>query len=178
MSSVIGRSQLKHLDEWNGMRRKNAEVLSAKLEEIPGVKPPEVAEGGEHVYHQYPMTYCAEEMDGLSREVYMAALQAEGVSVSAYVKKPIYLRKRYQEQDYFSGGGLPWSLGKREIKYQEGDCPVAEKRCAEEEMNIGSTGWYEDCSELMDQVSTAFRKLAENVGTLKEREEELLEKGK
>ena len=98
------------------------------------------------------------------------------MSVGAYVGKPIHLRKRYQEREYFWGGGLPWSLGKREVKYQERDCPVAEKRCAEEEMNIGSTGWYEDCTELMDQVGAAFRKLAENVGTLKEKEEELLGK--
>ncbi len=44
---------------------------------------------------------------------YPSALKAEGVPVTTYVKTPIYLRKRYQERDYFWGGGLPWSLGKR-----------------------------------------------------------------
>lgn len=173
ISSVIARSQLKHLDEWNAERRRNADYLSEKLSEIPGVAPPDVAEGGEHVYHMYSMTYEPEEMDGLSREVYVKALAEEGVGVSAYVKEPIYLRRRYQEREYFSGNGLPWSLGKREVKYAAGDCPVAERRCAEQEMNLGSTAWYEDCTELMDQIATAFRKVAENVGTLKEREGEL-----
>ena len=102
----------------------------------------------------------------------MQALQAEGVPVSAYVRTPIYLRRRYQEREYFWGGGLPWSLGKREVVYREGDCPVAEYRCARTEMQIHSVSWYVDCGKLVDQYAAAFRKLAENVGELKRRAEE------
>ena len=36
-----------------------------------------------------------------------------------------------------------------------------------EEMNLGSSGWYEDCTELMDQIAAAFRKVAGNVEALK-----------
>ena len=167
ISSVIARAQLKSLDAWNGMRRRNADYLSRKLSEIPGVKPPVVHDEGEHVYHMYPMTYCPEEMDDIPRDVYLGALKAEGVPVGAYVGTPIHLRKRYQERDYFWGGGLPWSLGNREVVYREGDCPVAEDRCARTEMNLGSCGWYEDCTDLMDQYAAAFRKVAENIGELK-----------
>ena len=167
ISSVIARVQLNHLDRWNALRRRNADRLSAHLAEIPGVKPPVTCEGGEHVYHMYPLSYCPEEIDGLSREVYMQALQAEGVPVGAYVRTPIHLRRRYQERDYFWGGGLPWSLGKREIAYRKGACPVAEDRCPRTEMNMNSSSWYEDCAELMDQYAAAFRKLAENIGELK-----------
>ena len=177
LSSVIARAQLKHLDAWNGMRRQNADHLSQQLAEIPGVKPPAVLPGGEHVYHMYPMTYCPEDLDGLPREVYTKALEAEGVSVGAYVGTPIHLRKRYQERDYFWGGGLPWSLGKREVVYREGDCPVAEERCAQTEMNLGSTAWYEDCTGLMDQIATAFRKVATNIGELKNSQERILSEG-
>ena len=173
ISSVIARSQLKHLDDWNDQRRKNAESLSEKLAEIPGVKPPTVYEGGEHVYHMYPLTYCPEDFDGLPRSVYMKALEAEGVGVSAYVRTPIHVRKRYQEREYFWGQGLPWSLGKRDIVYQEGDCPVAEHRCANTEMNLGSTPWYEDCTELIDQTAAAFRKVAQNIGELKDSQERI-----
>jgi len=167
ITSVIARTQLKHLDAWNAVRRENADHLSQHLAEIPGVKPPVVHEGGDHVYHLYPMSYCAAEMGGVPRELYIEALQAEGVPVTAYVRTPIYLRRRYQEREYFWGGGLPWRLGKRDITYKKGDCPVAEARCAEEEMHIGSVGWYLDCTVLVDQYASAFRKLAENVGELK-----------
>lgn len=176
ISSVIARVQLKNLDTWNDSRRKNAEYLSKQLAEIPGVKPPAVNPEGRHVYHMYPMTYCPEELDDLPRDIFMKALQAEGVSASAYVRTPIYLRKRYQEREYFWGQGLPWSLGKREIIYKKGDCPVAEDRCERTEMNIGSTGWYEDCEDLMDQYATAFRKLAQNIGALKEHADQILAK--
>ena len=167
ITSVIARSELKRLDGWNAMRRQNADALSRQLAEIPGAQPPVIHEGGEHVYHLYPMTYCAEEMDGLPREVYMDALRAEGVPVTAYVRTPIYLRRRYQEREYFWGGGLPWSLGKREVVYRAGDCPVAEHRCAETEMHMGGMAWYVDCAELMDQYGEAFRKVARNIGELK-----------
>jgi len=169
LSSVIARAQLVHLDAWNAVRRANAEVLTRQLAEIPGVKPPVVYEGGEHTYHLYPMTYCADELDGLSREVYMAALKAEGVPVTTYVETPIYLRKRYQERDYFWGGGLPWSLGKREVVYREGDCPVAEHRCAHTEMHMGAASWYVDCSALMNEYAEAFRKVAANATALRGR---------
>ena len=69
---------------------------------------------------------------------------------------------------------MPWSLGKREVKYHKGDCPVAEKRCAEDELDMGGSGWYEDCAELMDQYAAAFRKVAENVGALKDKEEQII----
>ena len=174
ISSVIARAQLKHLDHWNEMRRSNSDRLSTQLADIPGVIPPAVAPGGEHVYHMYPMTYRSDELDGLSREAYMAALKAEGVGIGTYVSKPIHLRKRYQEREYFWGGGLPWSLGTREVKYRQGDCPVAEKRCAEQELSMGGSGWYEDCADLMDQYAAAFRKVADNVGVLKEKEEQII----
>jgi hypothetical protein len=96
------------------------------------------------------------------------------VGIGVYVKTPIYLRKRYRERDYFWGGGLPWSLGKRDIVYQKGDCPVAEHRCAHTEMNLGSTGWYEDCTDLMNQIAAAFRKVAQNIGELKDSQERIL----
>lgn len=169
LSSVIARAQLKHLDAWNAVRRRNAEALTEQLSRIPGVKPPVAYEGGEHTYHLYPMTYCADELDGLPREVYMAALAAEGVPITTYVKTPIYLRKRYQERDYFWGGGLPWSLGKRDVVYREGDCPVAEYRCAHTEMHMGAASWYVDCGTLMDEYAAAFRKVTDNLETLQAR---------
>ena len=159
LSSVIARVQLKFLDSWNKKRRQNADRLSQQLAEIPGIKPPTVLPGGEHVYHMYPMTYCSEELDGLPREIFMNALKAEGVSVGTYIGIPIYLRKRYQERDYFWGKGLPWSLGKRKVVYKKGDCPVAES-LADKVLTLPP--YIEPKTGFLDQYIAAFRKVTLN----------------
>ena len=40
-------------------------------------------------------------------------------------------------------------------------------------MNLGSTPWYEDCTELIDQTAAAFRKVAQNIGELKDSQERI-----
>jgi perosamine synthetase len=44
MSAALARSQLRRLDFWNANARRNAEVISRRLSELPGVTPPIVPE--------------------------------------------------------------------------------------------------------------------------------------
>ena len=50
LHAAIGRVQLTKVDGWTKQRQANATFLTANLE---GVGTPKVAEGAEHVYHQY-----------------------------------------------------------------------------------------------------------------------------
>lgn len=50
INAAIGRTQLKHLDEWTKKRQANAKFLDENLE---GVVVPPVAPDAVHVYHQY-----------------------------------------------------------------------------------------------------------------------------
>ncbi|MDJ0316230.1 DegT/DnrJ/EryC1/StrS family aminotransferase [Arthrobacter antibioticus] len=50
LHAAIGRVQLKKVMDWTRQRQANAAFLSANLE---GVGTPKVADGAEHVYHQY-----------------------------------------------------------------------------------------------------------------------------
>jgi len=173
LAAVIANVQLRYLDQWNAERRRNAEYLSRGLSEIPGLEPPHVAPDCEHVYHLYSPTFAAHEVEGVSRERYVEALAAEGVPISTgYVKTPIYLRPRHQEHAYFYGKGCPWScrFARRVVEYRRGDCPVAERRCDEQELLMGSTPWLGDQTALMDQYLDAFHKVAENLDALREAE--------
>ncbi len=167
LAAVIARSQLKHLDEWNEMRRRNAEYLSTLLSKIPGVEPPFVAPHCEHVYHQYSPSYFGEQLKGLPRERFIRALQAEGVPIWTYVNVPLHLRRRFQERKFY-GKGCPFDCphAGRRVEYREGDCPVAEERCKKRELNMGSTSWFVDLRPLMEQYAAAFQKVAENVDEL------------
>ncbi len=171
LSCVMALAGLPHLEEWNGWRRANAERLSEGLDDIPGIDPVRVREGCTHVYHMYCPTYRAEELGGLPRERFMEAAVAEGVGVGAYVKVPIHLRPMHLDHEFYFGRGCPWTCHpqRREITYAEGDCPVAEKRCAEEELSIGGIGGYiEDQGPLIDQMIEGIRKVAEHADELME----------
>lgn len=171
VSCMICGVQLRHLDEWNAQRRANAEFLSAGLREIPGIEPPHVAPDCEHVYHIYSPTFASEQVEGVSRETFVKALQAEGVPIGlGYVRNPIHLRRILQERNYFYGKGCPWTCrhAARQVEYRQGDCPVAEDRCARTELVIGgSTAWLGDQRPMMKQYLDAFAKVAENLDELR-----------
>ncbi|MDR6866306.1 dTDP-4-amino-4,6-dideoxygalactose transaminase [Microbacterium resistens] len=77
--AAIGRVQLTKVDAWTKTRQRNAAFLDANLR---GVIVPPVADGAEHVYHQYTIR-VTEDRDG-----FVAALKAEH-NVGAGVYYPI-----------------------------------------------------------------------------------------
>ena len=166
LAAVIAGVQLDSLDEWNAERRSNCEYLSAGLEAIPGIDPPTVRDDCEHGYHGYSPTFRPEEVPGVPRHTFVEALAAEGVPISAgYVGTPIYLRPVHQDRAYYFGHGLPWSgrFVDREVSYDEGDCPVTERRCAEHELHLGiGPNAIGDQTALFDQYLAAFRKVVEH----------------
>jgi hypothetical protein len=111
--------------------------------------------------HMIPVRYRAGDLHGLPREVYREAVRAEGVNLGSYVRVPIHLRPRLQER-YFYGRGCPWTCrpGHPEIVYRPGDCPVAERFCAEEELTLYSTPLCDADDALIDQLAAAFAKVA------------------
>jgi dTDP-4-amino-4,6-dideoxygalactose transaminase len=66
--------------------------LSAHLKEIPGIQPARLPENSRAVWHLYPFGYNAEHFNGLARDNFLKALNAEGISCSG----------GYHEQ-YFDG---------------------------------------------------------------------------
>ncbi len=71
MCAAIGRQQLQRLPEWNSRRRANAEFLTSNL---VGVASPSVADGAQHVFHQYTVRVV-----GHDRDRFMEELKARGV---------------------------------------------------------------------------------------------------
>jgi len=163
LAAVMALGQLKYLDERTVIRNENTERFTTALSDLPGVEMPWIRPQTEPSFHLLPMKYKADQLGGLPRTAFMAALNAEGVGVGAYVKTPIHLRPAHREHRFY-GKGCPWDcpLGVGGYVYKEGDCPVAERRCAEEELDIYWSCAGRECSEWMDQVVAAFRKVVEN----------------
>jgi len=161
LSAAIARVQLKHLEERLAHRQANFEYLSEKLSDIPGIRPTYVAPECGHAVHMVPLTYKADELNGTSVEKFRNALALEGLETTSYVGTPIHLRPRFQER-LFWGKGCPWECGHadRSVEYKEGDCPEAEKRCNGEELILSSVGLHVPCTDYLDQIADAFKKVA------------------
>ncbi len=89
MQAVILLSQLERVKADTGKRIENARYLDSRLKDIPGIVPYKLEKGATRaVYHLYPFRYQKEHFDGLSRDQFRAALNAEGIpNYSAYGKQ-------------------------------------------------------------------------------------------
>jgi dTDP-4-amino-4,6-dideoxygalactose transaminase len=104
--------------EW---RRRNAQFLTSQLKGTPGISPPHVKKTYKHVYHMYTCLFDEREV-GISRDLFLRALRAEGIPAIAYVSHanfyfveggeavispPMYRRSFFKDMDYY-GKGCPF----------------------------------------------------------------------
>lgn len=81
LHAAIGRVQLRRLEAWTDVRRRNARHLDQLLENV--VVPP-VADGVRHVYHQYTIRVPSD------RDGFAAALADRGVGSGVYYPTPVH----------------------------------------------------------------------------------------
>jgi perosamine synthetase len=83
IQAAILMSQLKRLEADTKRRHENAEYLTQRLKDIPGIVPhrlyPEVTQAA---YHLYPFRYKKEHFNHVSRRDFLRALSAEGIPCS------------------------------------------------------------------------------------------------
>jgi dTDP-4-amino-4,6-dideoxygalactose transaminase len=111
IQAAILRVKLRHLSNWQRARQANAAEYTRLLNQIPGVRPPAVPEGFEHVFHQY--TIRIERRDALQQ-----FLSERKIGSTVYYPHPLHLQPLYA------------SLG-----HKPGDFPHAE-RAAQEVLSL------------------------------------------
>lgn len=131
LHAAIGTEQLRKLPELVDRRIQNADHLSAKLSEFPGITGPTVREGCRHVYYVQPFLVEPEEV-GVTRDLLVEAVAAELPSSpdrdgsplvwSGYVK-PLYLLPMYRRRVAYRDGSPFEDSGQ---EYGPGLCPVTE----------------------------------------------------
>lgn len=167
IESAIGIEQLKKLKNFVAGRQRAAELLTAGLQGLPGLRTPLVEPGCTHAYYMYPLVLDVE-MLGLSRAVIMKALKAEGVEGLAAGYANIHLLPMYQKKIAYGSHGFPWSsdICRREVSYAHGICPVAEE--LHEKTYIG----FAMCMHELDEKEVglmveAFKKVWTNLESLR-----------
>lgn len=166
LSAALARSQLARLSEVNSIGQRNAEYLTAGLEEIPGVIPPYTPPDRTHVYHKYRILLSPEELvvgvpEVEFRDSVLAALQAEGVAVSLWQTIPLSGQPLFRRKEGL-GRGYPWNLTShgRQIEYRVDDYPET-VGVLDNSIIVGSDAHplYAQSVELMEHYVRAFRKV-------------------
>lgn len=125
IESAIGIEQLKKLNKLIKIRQKTAESLNKGLKGLIGLQLPKIEKNKTHVYYMYPML-IKENILGVKRNKLYSALSKEGVPglVKSYAN--LHLLPMYQKKIAYGRKGFPWTLGRKNISYKKGICPVAE----------------------------------------------------
>lgn len=180
MPAAFARSQLKRLDKYNANAQRNGQYLSKQLAEIKGLIVPYVPEDRTTNYHKYrvrlnPSKLGIDMEDSKFRDLIMAALKAEGVEVSLWMKMPVPGQTIFQLKEGY-GKGCPWNCQyyNKEIKYDIKDYPETVK-LFNDSFNVCSVLYpiYPQKLELIKYYAEAFHKVFENIEQAIERRSDL-----
>lgn len=166
IEAAIGSVQLKKLKKLNKQRIELATYLTEGISNIDFLIPPVVHENCDHVYYVYPLRYL-EKVAGVPRNVFAAALNAEGVPFYEGYVKPLYLLPMYQQRTAYRGG-CPFNCSnyKGNVSYEKGLCPTAERMHYKEIMTTEMCR-YPLTKADMDDVIEAMHKVVDNMDELK-----------
>jgi dTDP-4-amino-4,6-dideoxygalactose transaminase len=106
LQAAVLRVKLRYLEEWIGVRRRNAALYTELLAGSDVITPVETPEAT-HVYHLYVIRTP-------QRDALQAHLQAHGIGAAIHYPVPIHL------QPFYDGNG-----------YQRGQFPMTERLCDE-----------------------------------------------
>ncbi|MFS8866376.1 DegT/DnrJ/EryC1/StrS family aminotransferase, partial [Synechococcus sp. H55.9] len=108
LQAVILSVKLSHLREWNWRRQGIAESYHRLLHGIPGLILPQVAVGGNSVWHQYTVRVPGSHpTDSRRRDAVQRQLQERGIASRVYYPIPLHLQPVYRKKLGYKPGDLP-----------------------------------------------------------------------
>jgi dTDP-4-amino-4,6-dideoxygalactose transaminase len=152
---AVLNAQMTRLVEQTERRERNADLLTRRLAQVPGIEPQRrSADETRKAYHLYLFRFN-EEVFGVNRERFVQALSAEGIPASEGYKLPLY------RQPIFALPDLGPFDAARVQDYRNVRCPVTERACAGEGAWLFHTVLLGDEQDVCD-IADAFEKLYEN----------------
>ena len=137
MQAAIGIHQMNRLHSMISKRTENANYLTEKLKDVPGLLLPSSPSFGKRVYFYY-LIRIQPEVLGTDMLNFALALAAEGVYNTNYLSTTRWMIPQHLEPLFVNKNGYggtkcpfecPWYEG--HVEYARGQCPVAEKACEE-----------------------------------------------
>lgn len=172
IEAAITREQLKKLRWLVEERRRNVMYLEENLKDISFLTMPKIRERCEHSYYIHALKYD-EGKTGVSREKFVAAMQAElmpielreaeGVKINLGYMQPLYFQPMFQQKMAYGGTSYPFS---DKVNYEKGICPTCEKVCNSETIFHELMRPFMTKKDLND-VLDAFYKVSDNLDELR-----------
>jgi perosamine synthetase len=106
LHAALGCAQLERVDEYVGMRRRNAALYADRLRDIPGLRLPVERSWAKNTYWMYGV--LREEEFGVSREELMEKLAAHGIDTRRFFK-PMHLQKSIRQHGFRAPFAMPVS---------------------------------------------------------------------
>jgi dTDP-4-amino-4,6-dideoxygalactose transaminase len=158
-------SQMEGAEQRAKTRNENAAYLSSMLREVPGIVPARMYEGcTRNAYHIYMFRYQPEKFGGLSRHMFLKALNAEGIPCSggySPLNKEGFIRDALNSRAYIK------VYGKAEIENWEdrNRCPENDKLCKEavwfmQNMLLGPRSDMDEIAEAVRRINVHAAELA------------------
>jgi dTDP-4-amino-4,6-dideoxygalactose transaminase len=108
VQSVIGRLQLRRVNQWSSARRANAERIWAAAREVPGLRVPTVPDWAEHAaYKAYVFVELGALKSGWTRDRIMSEINDAGVPCYSGSSSEIYLEKAFDGTEWRPKTRLP-----------------------------------------------------------------------
>lgn len=162
-------SQLSRLDQQVETRERNSQYLARGLKEIDGIAPidrdPRVTRWG---FYYWNMLYDQEGFDGVPRDLFLEAIQTEGVpfGIGAH-GKPIYQNPLFESMNFGATGcPIKCPLYGRPVDFTQVHCPQAEHLYTNVALSIPHAYFLGDQQD-MDLILEAIRKVRTNTDELK-----------
>ena len=156
------------LGQWPGImerfkrRNDNAAHLTARLKDVPGIRPQKLYDGtNSGSWYLYAMSYRKEHFNNADRSKFLKAVAAEGVSLSPYIERGLHREpwiEHILNQPVYK---KMFSQQRLEEYRRQVPCPVCDQVCQEMAM-IWASGPLLGTKEDMDNVADAIIKVYEN----------------
>ena len=167
IQAAILLAQMTRIQEHVELREENAAHLTERLEAIEGIQTvPRDPRVTQRAWHLYNFFFMPEQFGGLSRDRFMEALKAEGLSCSGGYPWPLYRNPMFQRA-VEGAAGCPLTC-----PYREADPPdYGSLHLPNAEAAVERTVWFSHPVLLgtradMDAIADAVEKIRENVDEL------------
>ena len=165
LQAAILLAQLARLEDHTTRREQNAMALDKLLRQIPGIKVAPCSPGvTRRSYHMYMFNYLEKEFGGLTREKFLAALNAEGIpATQGYLHpvhtNPCFLNLRHSPRP--ENAWLSRKCNERKVFYDEVSSPNAARLCNSEMVWLPHALLLGNNRD-MEQIAEAIEKIQNN----------------
>jgi len=168
--AAIGLAQLKRLEEQTTVRNENAGYLASQIKKIPGIIPYRLYPGVTRAaFHLFPFRFIKEDFEGLSRDKFLKAFNAEGVPCSGGytpLNKMPYLNNAFQSKNFRKM--YPAEMLDFNRYLGQNQCPENDLLCNEavwipQNILLGSKSGMDDIASAIGKIRKNAKRISEKV---------------